>query len=204
MFRDFKLKSTAYLPAPPLHQVEWLFVMQHYGMPTRLLDWTESHLHALYFALASGGGHGDACVWVLDPWALNRLTIGQATIPASSSRMFDTYALNLEKSPYQRHISANLPVAIRPLQNNPRMIAQKGTFTIFGRRRRPLDEFALASSRRGRRRFLEPILISGNHRKGLLCQVILSGITESVLFPELDGLSRELARKYSNEYMDEA
>ena len=52
---------------------ETVFDMQHYGVPTRLLDWTETLGVAVFFAL--GTQPSEAAVYVLDPTELNRLTI---------------------------------------------------------------------------------------------------------------------------------
>jgi len=50
----------------------WLFLMQHYRLPTRLLDWSESPLVAVYFATeAEAGDDTDAALWALSPTGLN-------------------------------------------------------------------------------------------------------------------------------------
>src|SRR5437588_9541168 len=59
---------------------EWYFMMQHFGTPTRLLDWTDGALIALYFAVKDNAGFYDAAVWVLDPYALNRRAIDKRII----------------------------------------------------------------------------------------------------------------------------
>jgi hypothetical protein len=66
------------LPGSP---AQWLSLMQHVGVPTRLLDWTESAAVALYFAVHPREDK-DGAVWLLDPVELNKLS-GVTNLPAS-------------------------------------------------------------------------------------------------------------------------
>lgn len=56
---------------------EWLTLMQHYGLPTRLLDWTSNLLVALYFACEKDP-HDDAAIFVFDPKRLSFLLNDEA------------------------------------------------------------------------------------------------------------------------------
>ncbi len=81
----FRQRSIPFHDRSLLDDWDALFFMQHYGVPTRLLDWTENPLIALYFAVMSapfktkksGRIHfaSDAAVWVLDPVAWNRKSL---------------------------------------------------------------------------------------------------------------------------------
>jgi hypothetical protein len=69
----------------PQNSWEWYFLMQHSGAPTRLLDWTEGALIALYFAVRNKLDATDAAVWVLDPWSLNEHVLGIDEVIAPSA-----------------------------------------------------------------------------------------------------------------------
>ena len=74
----FKQNATMYLvDGIPKDEWDWIFLMQHYRAPTRLLDWSESPLVALYFALVDKlQEDSDGALWCMDPIALNRIANG--------------------------------------------------------------------------------------------------------------------------------
>ena len=69
LINRFKQNATSIITQTPQGEFEWLFIMQHHSVPTRLLDWSESPLVALFFAVSEG--RSDAALWLLQPCVLN-------------------------------------------------------------------------------------------------------------------------------------
>ncbi len=203
MFRDFKLRATAYMESKPDNDLQWLFIMQHHGLPTRLLDWSESHLCALYFAVADMSQSKDAAVWILEPWSLNENTIGFHSVPSGDHEGFLKYTLKYPKKEIVRELEGEKPVALRPVSNTRRIVAQNGVFTIHGKETKSIDQIATESKQqhKGKEVRLERLVIDGASRFRILKELFLAGITRSTLFPDLDGLSSEIRFRYSKQYL---
>jgi hypothetical protein len=190
----FKQNARPHLPDYPKSEWEWVFLMQHHRAPTRLLDWSESPLVGLYFALWDQlGKHDgeDAALWFLDPIALNR--------QSGHRRAFDHDILafdvdgNLDQY-LPEQVSARAvdldPVAAIGPRNSHRMVAQAGTFTIMHARPTPVEEVADSQH-------IWRMIIPAAAKPELRTELALLGISEFALFPDLDrvaGVARELLR----------
>jgi len=185
---------------------QWLFLMQHYGVPTRLLDWSESPLMALFFAVTlsrhtlNTQGRpvftGDACIWVLHPAQWNKRAVGLRSFPGSVLITEDPNA-TAYKPPGEVNRMNAFPIALYGAHNSQRIVAQRGVFVCFGRDTRPMEVCY------ERERFPSECLMKVTVEKAKLPHMYEAlprhGITDSVVFPDLDGLAREIKREYSFE-----
>jgi hypothetical protein len=183
---EFKLRAFPYLAntaREPNTEWEWYFLMQHHGLPTRLLDWTRSALIALYFSVRDATGKNNAAVWVLDPWALNN------KIARKGDNVFlpgEKRIRNYLTEPFSRVAIPRCPIALDAPLNSKRITAQKGVFTLHGNARKALDRYAGLKPR------LLKIEIAKQRISLIREQLLVVGISETTVFPELTGLCREL------------
>jgi hypothetical protein len=190
----FRQRSMAYWPAGyPQNDWEHLFAMQHYGMPTRLLDWSENLFVAAHFALLDPSNHlhdGECLpvIWCIDPIEWNR------SIPALSEYGDSIHVLTTADEdldayrPDTTKRRNKSPIAMFGAHNSDRIVAQRGTFMVWGNEPRSLESFATEQTAR-----LWRFKITGG-RAELSCALRHLGFTETMVFPELPSLSIELSR----------
>jgi hypothetical protein len=184
LYYEFHAHSASLTPS---HYTSWdiLFSMRHHGLPTRLLDWSQSFAVALHFAVRDLTEPAGA-VWILDPYALNEIAVSERGIWNPQYDMkhgyFD-YFVRDNPEPFPAPA-----VAIYPAKNNPRLMAQRGVFTLH----RDLDQ--------GLEKLypdcVKKVVLPHGLRSAAREFLRLTGITEFTLFPDLDGLSRWLKESY--------
>jgi FRG domain len=165
-----------------------LFAMQHHGLPTRLLDWTEVFAVALHFAVREP--FETAAVWMLDPYVLNQISCQQEEILDIQDdfphNYFDYFVS--DNASTKQVFPADV-VAIFPRHTNARLAGQRGKFTLHG------TQVAIATDPRFSR-YIRKFELPADGREAALEFLSLTGVNDYSVFPDLDGLCRFLRGRF--------
>jgi hypothetical protein len=198
----FRQRSIPYRTRDLSDDWEALFFMQHYGVPTRLLDWTENPLTALHFALMHADARNlgasrtltESVVWVLNPVEWNRAALSDVSFGGGALSTTDE---NIKSYAPGATTAKVYPVALYGAHNSPRIVAQQGVFTIFGTGQGPMETLVVSGP--FPKSSLIKIVIASSHVRGIRKALLSQGVTEAVVFPDLQGLASETKRYFGFE-----
>jgi hypothetical protein len=196
---EFRRCAAQLINNRPSNPWEWYFLMQHYRVPTRLLDWSDGVLIALHFAICDRGGPRDrlgtqdAAVYTLDPWLLNQAAFAKHKSKIEGVALSDWRETNpyLPQEMKSEGLQPIVPLAIDPTHLISRVAAQRSHFTVFGRHIDALRKMRM-ENRNGKSDFLAKIRIDGSKINLMKCELRMCGISEQTIFPDMEGLGRGL------------
>lgn len=168
---EFKKKGRTFLNYEPKNDLEWLAIAQHHGLKTRLLDWSENALAALWFCVCvekeSPLDKGNGVVWIL--------------------KIDDNSSLYVDEKDYIKPFDIKFTKIFKPSYLSNRIIAQSGVFTLH--KFLSNDKDAIPIEEDGNiNKYLTKVLIPYKCFKDLKKNLMNCGIHSAQLFPDLDGL----------------
>lgn len=162
---------------------ESLALIQHYGAPTRLLDWSKSAPTALWFAVSNNvrkDAAPDAAVWACEVTEVDFI---------SNEERETSSPLGVDRTCF---FQTECP--------NERMNAQQGLFSchkLWGSERHvPPSQITALNHDNNFRRKLKKLIIPGRFLKNLTVELEKAGVTAVSLFPDLVGLCIHLSMKH--------
>jgi hypothetical protein len=219
IIKEFITYACSYIDEDPTQDLyKWADFAQHYGVPTRFLDWTENPLVALYFACKDykpiykekdfHGGR-DAVVWMIhftnyNKYAYSKRQQLESNEAEEKRTIGQTINLLIEgKKPVE------YPILYKPYYKNQRMSAQSSYFMVWGSKEESFESFFsadnfLKSNKKGAGReyyenqneIIFKFTIPADRKQLIINELNLCGVNEKSLFPGLEGIGRYLEMKY--------
>ena len=189
---DFYIRARQILKNPPEkhNYAGWVSLMQHYGLPTRMLDWSQSPLIASFFATETYEVHPelDAAVWVLVPGRLNEQEgFGNCVYPLDADTTQEMLLPAFKHAHHNPELVDRI-LACSSTDNDLRMYSQQSNFTVHNSLQRLeviCDDHTLYK-----------IIIPHDRKQYFITSLRVFGITEGSIYPDLDHISSDLRRSY--------
>lgn len=170
IMHDFIKMSIPHMDLRNISPWDQWTIGQHHGLPTRFLDWTENPLIAAYFA-TENSENNDVAVYVVNKTQFN----------SNTDEDLDVFSLSDEDE----------VVLYSPSYIHPRIIAQKGVFTVHKNPTLPLDETKINDELC----VVDKLIIPNSIITDFVNDLDWFGINRSFIYPGLDGLAYHLDNK---------
>lgn len=213
MVTEFSEKAKDCLEYDVSTRIEWECIAQHYGIPTRILDWTTNAINALFFAVgdcsigqtkeddirhffdSQGFGSGGGAVFVIDPLEINKKTV---PIPD-----FDKNPIVFDSIKHAKILEECLhnmipPVCFSGFNKEKRISRQAGKFTTTGTLVWPMDFYTELQKR------IIKIFIPYSAYESLRQQLCALGITHDTIYvedDEKDVIAKAIAQETRNKFL---
>jgi hypothetical protein len=184
---NFERQALLRYSAWPKERSHKLLLMQHYGLPTRLLDWSMGFLTALYFAVCEDKKGKSASLWALNPGKLNKAMIGDGTVAVLDhnepeiQKMVD---LAFQRYPAKTKTGDRV-LAMSGPELDLRMLMQWAVYTIHSNDT-PINQLANNAN------YAAEIIIPEKDRTQLRQALNIAGFSKTRLFPDLQSLADDI------------
>lgn len=218
----FKKEAGGLLPhIPQGDNFTWIQYAQHFGVPTRLLDFTLNPLIAFYFACRTQSP-SDGALWILSSepfrqWSLDDEFSTGCNPPPTREETLQSMVESLRAYCHNSNgtLKKQRPVLFIPAYIDQRMSAQSSCFIMWGEDTRSLESMTTADNQMALfpdgqqkespdsdHRFLAKVIVSGESKHEIMRELDFLGVNEKTVFPGLDGLGRYIEQYYKENTND--